>query len=91
MLGGQQDFTYRGENIKSEYIWSHLIHLYSGTPLLWTPWGPGKVSCLEGCPHFKGKFLQRKHSWDIAKCPYYRGVLISGVSFKRGSSVNYLS
>ena len=21
---------------------------YSGTPLLWTPWGPGKVSCKRG-------------------------------------------
>ena len=21
--------------------------VYSGTPLLWTPWGPGEVSCIE--------------------------------------------
>ena len=37
----------------------------------------------------------RKRIWDIAKCPQYRGVLISGVSFKRGSTVkwfgNYIS
>ena len=33
---------------------------YSGTPLLWTPWGPGKVSCIERCPYFRGKFLLRK-------------------------------
>ena len=42
---------------------------YSGTPLLWTPWGPSKVSCIERCPHFRGKFLLRKHIWDIVKCP----------------------
>ena len=42
---------------------------YSGTSLLWTPWGPNKVSCIERCPHFRGKFLLRKHIWDIAKCP----------------------
>ena len=29
----------------------------------------------------------RNHIWDIANCPQYRGVLISGVSFKRGSTV----
>ena len=58
--------------------------IYSGTPLLWTPWGPGEVSCIERCPHFRGRFILRKHIWDIAKCPLYKGVLISGVSFKRG-------
>ena len=21
--------------------------VYSGTPLMWTPWGPGEVSCIE--------------------------------------------
>ena len=26
---------------------------YSGTPLLWTPWGPGEVPCTERCPHFR--------------------------------------
>ena len=52
----------------------YLYTIYSGTPLLcghsvWTPWGPGKVSCIERCPHFSGKFLLRKDTWDIAKCP----------------------
>ena len=37
---------------------------YSGTPLMWTPWGPGEVSCIEKCPHFRGKFI---HIWDTAK------------------------
>ena len=32
---------------------------YSGTPLLWTPWGPSKLSCIERCPHFRGKFILR--------------------------------
>ena len=27
--------------------------VYSGTPLLWTPWEPGKVSCKERCPYFR--------------------------------------
>ena len=61
--------------------------VYSGTPQLWTPWGPGEVSCIERCPHLRGKFTLGKHIWDTAKYPYYRGVLISGVSFKRGSTV----
>ena len=45
------------------------IHMqeYSGTSLLWTPWGPSKVSCIERCPHFRG--YKKKHSWDIEKCP----------------------
>ena len=30
---------------------------YSGTPLLWVPWGPSRVSCIERCPHFGGKFM----------------------------------
>ena len=42
--------------------------VYSGTPLLWTPWGPGEVSCIERCPQFRGNFI-RKHIWDIEKCP----------------------
>ena len=54
--------------------------VYSGTPLLWTPRGPGEVSCIERCPHFRGKFPLRNCNWDIAKCPQYSGVLISGVS-----------
>ena len=26
------------------------VFVYSGTPLLWTPWGPGEVSSIEKCP-----------------------------------------
>ena len=43
--------------------------VYSGTSLMWTPWGPGEVSCIERCPHFRGKFMLRKHIWGTAKCP----------------------
>ena len=24
--------------------------VYSGAPLLWTPWGPGEVSCIQWNP-----------------------------------------
>ena len=60
--------------------------VYSGTPLMW---GPDEVSCIERCSHFSGKFLLRKRIWYmyIAKCSQYRGVLILGVSIKRGSTV----
>ena len=35
---------------------SSLLH--SGTPLVWTPWGPERSVLISG-----------KHIWDIAKCP----------------------
>ena len=57
------------KNTKVSLLHDHDATTYSGTPLLWTPWGPSKVSCMERCPHFRGKFLLRKHIWDIAKCP----------------------
>ena len=70
--------------------------VYSGAPLLWTPWGPGEVSCIqwnpsivdtlgtwsciERCPHFRGKLIFKKaylgHSW------------VPGVSCKRGYTVH---
>ena len=43
------------------------LEIYSGTPPLWTPWGPGEVSGLERCPHFR--VTLGKHLCDIAKCP----------------------
>ena len=58
--------------------------VYSGTSLLWTPWGPGGMSCIERCPHFRDKCTLRKRIWDIAelsliqRCPYFRGVLLEG-------------
>ena len=30
--------------------WSFFfLHMYSGTPPLWTPLGPGEVSCIDRC------------------------------------------
>ena len=43
--------------------------VYSKTPLMWTLSGPGEVSCIERCSHFRGKFILRKHIWNITKCP----------------------
>ena len=49
--------------------------------------GPSKVSCIERCPHFRGKFLFKTAQFGhskvslVQRCPYFR------VSFKRGSTV----
>ena len=45
---------------------------------------PNKVSCIEMCPHFRGKFLAHLGHSKVSlvqRCPYFR------VSFKRGSTV----
>ena len=62
------------------HSWKPVFHVtyYSGTTLLWTPWGHNKVSCIERYPqahlgHGKVSLVQR--------CPYFR------VSLKRGSTV----
>ena len=55
--------------------------VYSGITLLRAPWEPGEVSCIERCPHFRGKFTLKKHSSGhsevslIMRCLYFRGVL----------------
>ena len=43
------------------------------------------VSCIKRCPHFRG--ILKAYLGHTANYPLYRGVLISGVSFKRGSTV----
>ena len=44
----------QGAGLREEiYMYSD----YSGAPLLWTPWGPGEVSCIEKCTNFRGKFI----------------------------------
>ena len=75
------------------YMYCIIIPLSSSLPhrIQWNPsivdtlWGPSKVSCIERCPHFRGKlFLLRKHILGhskvslVQRCPYFR------VSFKRG-------
>ena len=79
--------------------------VYSGTPLLWTLWGPGEVSCIQWNPSIvdtlgtwrsvlyrevssfrdiKKAYLGHSQVSSFQGYPYFRGVLISGVSFKRG-------
>ena len=41
-----------------------VLQVYSGTPLLWIPWGPGGVSCIQWNPSIVG---------DLVKCPVYSG------------------
>ena len=57
------------------------VHMeYSGTPLLWAPWGPGKVSCIE--------IYTKKAYFGPSKVSLkYRVSFFSGVSYKRGSTV----
>ena len=52
--------------------------VYSGTPLLWTPWGPGEVSCIERCPHFRGKLGHSKVSL-LAEVFLFQGCPLRGV------------
>ncbi len=52
---------------------------YSGTPLNQPPFGPVKVSFLEGWPHFRGEFVLKSMLWDFLKWPEYRGGHILGV------------
>ena len=40
---------------------------YSGTPLMWTPWGPGEVSCIQWSPS------NVDTPGDLVKCPVYSG------------------
>ena len=49
-----------------------VLQVYSGAPLLWTPWEPGRVSCIERCPHFQEP-LYHGHLGDLVKCPVYSG------------------
>ena len=60
---------------------------FSVIVLQWNPsnvdsLGIGEVSCIERCPHFRGKICIKKaclgrHSkvFLIQRCPYFRGVL----------------
>ena len=48
---------------------------YNGTPPLWTPWGPGEVSRIEGGPHFRGQLVGHREMSLIQRCPYFWGVL----------------
>ena len=59
--------------------------VYSGAPLLWTPWGPGEVSCIQWSPSivdtlgtwgsvlYTVELLYCGHLGDLVKCPVYSG------------------
>ena len=47
--------------------------------------GRKEVSCLERCPYFK--YTNMVYTWGGRKYLVQRGVLISGVSLQRGSTV----
>ena len=59
--------------------------VYSGTPLLWTPWGPGEMSRIQWNPSvvdtlgtwcsvlYTVKPLYCGHLGDLGKCPVYSG------------------
>ena len=55
--------------------------LISGNLLLWTPWGPGEVSYIERCPHFRGNYTLKKAYLGRSKvslmqrCPCFRVVI----------------
>ena len=64
---------------------------------MWTPWGPGEVSCVQWRPSIGGP----NEVSCIERCPHFRGsifgtheqsllnkeVSIFQVSFKRGSTI----
>ena len=59
--------------------------VYSRTPLLWTPWGPGGVSCIQWNPSIVDTLgtwwsvlytvepLYCGHLGDLVECPVYSG------------------
>ena len=76
---GLLEFAFSCINVVSELVGGLLIFcctcvfvhevLQWNPSIVWTHWGPGKVSCIGRCPHFRGKFTLRKHIWDTSKCP----------------------
>ena len=48
--------------------------VYSGTPLLWTPWGHGEVSCIQWNPSSNvDTFGDMVKCPIIERCPHFRG------------------
>ena len=77
-MKGDEEYKIHNSSFKTcQFVPDHLQRNPSTVDTL----RPDEVSCIERGPHFRGKFLLRKHIWFTAKCPEYRGVLISGVSF----------
>ena len=78
---------YTVEPLYCGHLGDLVCPVHSGTPLLWTPWGPG-VSCTQWnpsivdtlgtwCVLYTVEPLYCGHLGDLVKCP---GVLISGVN-----------
>ena len=43
-----------GTKMTTEDVWvGTAFILYSGAPLLWTPWRHSRMYCIEKCPHFR--------------------------------------
>ena len=78
--GGSSSIDYSGcmcyhSELERLCVYSKWHIQYSGTRLLWTPFGPGEASCLERCPYFRLlRFGVCKVSL-IQRCPYFRGIL----------------
>ena len=59
----------------------------SGTPSLWKPWGPGGVSCIQRCRVTKAYmyvFMGHSKVSLLQRCPDFRGVLTTEVSWFQG-------
>ena len=35
---------------------------------MWAPWGPGVLSCIESCPHFRDNYVMKAYLGHIARC-----------------------
>ena len=53
-----------GKGESKQLVFLYMLS-YSGTLLLWTLLGPGAVSCIERCPHFRNPLLWTP--WDLVK------------------------
>ena len=72
-------------NTAAELISSCICYDTVEPLLLWTPWGPGEVSCIKRCPRFKGKFVLRKHISKVSlpgevscikRCPCFKSKFV---------------
>ena len=70
-------------------IWyAHKCYaLYSETSLIWTPLEQKAVSWLMRCSDIRGRNIGTLGVWGSQMCPVYWGVLISGTSLVRVSTV----
>ena len=50
---------------------------------MWIPWGPCEVSCVERCPHFRGKVILRSIFTNVlnTEVSLFHGVLQDGFHY----------